>query len=381
MDIRSRQSDTFPMNNITPSLARSKRGEFAPTAVYAAPEGETERRLLALWEEVLHIDGIGVADDFFELGGDSLAGTTLLVGIERDFNQTLPLADLQEYSTIRRLAARLEQLRLLAGERPLVAIRITGHRPPLFVVHAAAGDVFFVSRLRSHLEQEQPLYGLQARGLEDGETPHQRFEAMADDYIAAIRKVQPRGPYFLGGYCIGGLIAMVMSQRLQAAGERVALLFMIDPDFHPGAVPWLYWRNPDAPHIRLLLPVHRFAWAIQPLILRLRRKLTGSANPDMPPSGASESWRQKSVSAGMRRALRAYRPTLYDGEVTIFCSSERRSKLNNRPLGMQTKAREATFIEIAPTHFDVFRSRLPVLAKQLQGLLDRAHGGSSPAGS
>jgi oxalate---CoA ligase len=366
------------MDILAPVAARVTRGELVLSAAYLAPAGETEQRLLALWESIFHVDGIGVADDLSELAGDSLATSRLLAGIERDFGRTLPLADLVEYPTIRQLAARLDQLRLLAGERPLVAIRITGRRPPLFVVHAAPGDVFFARRLLAKLDPEQPLYGVQARGLESDETPHVLFEAMADDYLAAIRKVQPHGPYFLGGYCIGGLIAMVMSQRLLAEGENVALLFMIDPDFHFGAVPWLHYRNPGAPHIRLMLAMYRAAWPLRQFRSWLARGASRATSAAVPSVNVAEARRQRAVWAGMRKALRSFKPTPYDGDITIFCSTERRARLDHVVLGWKARARHVSFVEVAPTHRDLFWTRMPILSNHLQILLDRSQGISPP---
>src|SRR5258706_67028 len=231
--------------------ARLKREHLAPAGPFVAPASEAERKLTEIWEAVLDIDGIGVEDDFSELGGESLAAVTLFSELERALGQMPPLSTLLDYPTIRRLANRLEQLGTITHDPLLLPIRPQGRRRPLFQAHAAYGNVLFVRRLLPFLDAEQPLFAIQARGLQDGETPHQSFASMAADYVAQIRRREPTGPYMLAGHCIGGLIAFEMAQRLKAEGQAVGGVVMIDPDYHPHAVPRLYLRNPRAPHIRM----------------------------------------------------------------------------------------------------------------------------------
>jgi thioesterase domain-containing protein len=138
----------------------------------------------------------------------------------------VPLAKLFGAPTVERLA---EEVRRGGGETSLlVPIRPGGSRPPLFLVHPGGGNVIAYAPLASRLDAEQPVYGLRSRGIERGEKPNWTVEEMARDYLAAIREVQPSGPYRLGGWSLGGVIAWEMARQLAAAGETVERLVLID---------------------------------------------------------------------------------------------------------------------------------------------------------
>ncbi|HEY3919478.1 MAG TPA: alpha/beta fold hydrolase [Stellaceae bacterium] len=202
----------------------------APAAerpAYLAPRTVLELELAAIWERLLGVRLIGVRDNFFALGGHSLIVIKLVKEIESRFGATPPLAAIFEGPTIERLA-----LALARAERrpfsPLVAIKPEGAKHPLFCIHPLGGNVICYADLARHLPADRPVYGLQAPGMGEGETPYADFEAMAKGYLAEIRAVQPRGPYYLAGYSFGGLVAHVVARQLEAAGERVALLAMLD---------------------------------------------------------------------------------------------------------------------------------------------------------
>jgi pimeloyl-ACP methyl ester carboxylesterase len=251
-------------------MARLKRTHFGLRTPFVPPDGEMERRLKDIWEAVLDIDGLGVEDDYFELGGESLAAVTMFAELESQFGEMPPLSILLDCPTIRLLAAHLDKLGFKAANSLLLTVKGDGNRPPLFYTHAAYGNVLFVRRLVPYLEAEQPLHAIQARGLQEGEIAHRSFEAMAKDYCGVIRQVQGNGPYILAGHCVGGLIAYAMAQYLKSQGESVAAVIMIDPDYHPNGVPWLHWKNPSAPHIRLWLQILRPFWFARLWLRRCR---------------------------------------------------------------------------------------------------------------
>ncbi|HEX8272563.1 MAG TPA: amino acid adenylation domain-containing protein [Longimicrobiaceae bacterium] len=204
------------------------------------PRDELERTLASIWEEVLGVSPVGVRDDFFALGGHSLLAVRLMAQVERATGVRLPLAVLFAASTVEALAAELRGGRA-AGERsPLVPIRPEGKRTPLFLVHPVGGDVLAYAALARHLDPDQPVYGLRSRGLADGEEPAATVEEMAADYLRALREAQPAGPYRLGGWSMGGVVAFEMARQLEAAGEAVATLALIDsylPALHGRAAP------------------------------------------------------------------------------------------------------------------------------------------------
>jgi len=197
------------------------------TRPYAAPETDMEKHLARIWEEILHLSPVSVEEDFFALGGDSFLAVRLFAQIEAETGKSLPLTALFEAPAIRKLAALLEQgpPRQWAS---LVPIQPTGDRPPLYVVHAAGGNVLFYKDLARYLPPDQPLYGLQAKGLGGKEERHRRVEDMARHYISEILAFQPVGPYYLGGSSFGGLVAYEMARQLMAAGEAVGLVALFD---------------------------------------------------------------------------------------------------------------------------------------------------------
>jgi thioesterase domain-containing protein/acyl carrier protein len=183
--------------------------------------------LIGLWKELIGVENIKIDDDFFELGGDSLTALHLFVQIERRLNIRLPLATLYEAPTIEKLTTILNDKRYSARWDSLVAIQPEGSRPPLFFIHSEGGNVLEYNDLSQYLGSDQPFYALQAKGLEQGFSVHKTIEEMASSYLEEIRKVQSEGPYLLGGYCLGGLIAYQVAQQLIADGEKISLLFLV----------------------------------------------------------------------------------------------------------------------------------------------------------
>jgi phthiocerol/phenolphthiocerol synthesis type-I polyketide synthase E len=191
-------------------------------------EETAKRQLTRIWQSVLALASIGIDDDYFDLGGDSVLAVQLFAQIERAFGVKLPLATLYEAPTIAELARILSGEVSSSGWSPLVPIQTSGSRPPLFCFHGAGGNVLSYRKLSQHLGLDQPFYGLQCRGLDGSAEPLKTIEEMAALYIEQIRRVQRRGPYFLGGYCMGGTVAYEVGQQLCAAGETIALLALFD---------------------------------------------------------------------------------------------------------------------------------------------------------
>jgi amino acid adenylation domain-containing protein len=194
-----------------------------------APRDALELAIARAWAEVLGVPAVGVRDSFFELGGHSLLGVRLMGRIEELTARRLPLAALFAAPTVEALASALRGEAAMGGAGPLVPIQPHGAGRPLFFVHAAGGNVVGYAELARRLGPGQPFYGLQSRGLDGDEAPHERIEAMAADYLAEIRAVQPAGPYRLGGWSMGAVVAFEMARQLEAAGDAVELLALVDP--------------------------------------------------------------------------------------------------------------------------------------------------------
>jgi amino acid adenylation domain-containing protein len=204
-----------------PHQARSEEGRLV------APRDVLELQLTEQWEELLRVP-CGVTDDFFELGGHSLLAVRLMSRIEQLYGKKIPLAALFKAPTIESLSIILRQETDASSRSPLVPIQPHGSERPFFCVHPVSGNVLCYRALARRLGAQQPFYALQARGLDDDEEPRTQVEAMAGDYLEAVRAVQPHGPYLLGGWSIGGLIAFEMARQLQAQGEEVRLLALFD---------------------------------------------------------------------------------------------------------------------------------------------------------
>ncbi|AMP07572.1 non-ribosomal peptide synthetase [Collimonas pratensis] len=192
------------------------------------PRDGIERRLVSLWESVLEISPIGVQDNFFNLGGHSLLAVYLMAEIEREFGKNLPLATLFRNPTIEKLGESLRDETENVAWSPLVPIRATGTAMPFFCVAGGGGNVLYFYALASMLPADRPFYGLQAIGLDGQQAPLEKVEEIAAAYIREIRKVQPHGPYLLGGHCFGSWIAFEMAQQLQQQGEQIASVIVID---------------------------------------------------------------------------------------------------------------------------------------------------------
>jgi thioesterase domain-containing protein/acyl carrier protein len=211
---------------------------LAREEAFLAPRNALEARLVQIFEKVLGVRPVGLRDDFFDLGGHSLLAVSLFAEMEKAFGRHLPLATLFQAPTVEQLADRLRSEDLVPSWSALAPIQPQGGRPPFFCVHAHWGNVLFYRELARHLGTGQPVYGLQAVGLDGRQPPLRRVEEMAAHYLREIRAVQPEGPYFLGGFCLGAYVALEMARQLEAERQTVALLACFDTD---GA-----WRKADS---------------------------------------------------------------------------------------------------------------------------------------
>ncbi|BAY12152.1 non-ribosomal peptide synthetase [Calothrix sp. NIES-2098] len=195
---------------------------------FIAPRNPTESKLAAIWAEVLNIERVGIHDNFFDLGGNSLVAVRVVEQIRQQFQLDLSLATLFLNPTIESLATSLSTKTESLACSPLVSIQPHGSNPPFFCVHPIFGVIFPYYELAHHLGNNQPFYGLQSLGMDAKNPPLTSIEDMATRYIEALRQVQPKGPYFLGGWSFGGWVAFEMAQQLQKSGDEVALLAMLD---------------------------------------------------------------------------------------------------------------------------------------------------------
>jgi acyl transferase domain-containing protein/thioesterase domain-containing protein len=229
-DVRTADAAAGP-KSATPAVVRPADIE------YVEPTDDVESKLVEIWEELLGISPIGIRDDFFKLGGHSLLAVSLMNRIEAAFGQALPTAALLDQgSTIEGLAIVLNEARASKRETSLVCLQPHGTGAPFFCVHAVGGTIFSYAKLSQQLGTAQPFYALQSRG-HIGRAPHLTIEDMATYYIGALQTVQPEGPYRIGGWSMGGLVAFEMARQLAELGEKVEQLILIDSwMIHPDSI-------------------------------------------------------------------------------------------------------------------------------------------------
>src|SRR5688572_4205546 len=185
----------------------------------------TERQLTVIWQEILDVEEVAPDDNFFELGGHSLLAVRITSEIEKVFGRKVPLSSFFQRPTVRELARLLSDNVSLTPWSSLVAIQKRGSKPPFFWVHGEASDAF----LSKYLNADQPLYGLMHQSDDGQPARFTSVEEIAAHYLSEVRGVQPKGPYFLGGYCFGGLVAFEMAQQLRSQNEEVGLLVLVAP--------------------------------------------------------------------------------------------------------------------------------------------------------
>jgi acetoacetyl-CoA synthetase len=282
--------------------------------------------LIPIWERVLLRSPIGVNDNFFDLGGDSLLAVNLFYEIEQAFGREMPPVMIYQAPTIAALAAELE---LPSGSRfpPLVLLKPGNNDPPIFIAHGLGGSVIDFYQLVKYIDSPQPIYGMQARGIDGVDEPFDRIEDLAQFYLNAIKEIQPHGPYYLVGYSLGGLVTLEMAQRLRQDGEQIALLAMLE------SYPYSKFLS-FGQRLRLLARVakHRAYTASQlPLrdaltyiMLPSRRRFyfaritkqngNGSSRIELPNAGVVSPTMQRARDTAYL-ALSRYQPRRYSGKI------------------------------------------------------------------
>jgi len=317
------------------------------------PRNKVEETIARIWREALKLNKVGIYDNFFDLGGHSLMAVRILTLIERNLGVRLPLTSFFHSGNIAQLAELVDRRE---GEvhnwSPLVAIQPSGDKTPFFGIHAVGGGVLFWRDIVNYMPKDQPFYALQAQGVDGVRPALHRIEDMASLYIDEIRKIQPQGPYYIGGFSLGGEIAFEMGQQLLRQGEKVNLLVLLDTRNPARAIrPFHMEGDQVIPVIEGLVPARRFE--------TLRRKVKGhlikikqlSVPSKIAYIGKKVGFNIEYVAFSLmaelfrlfgkrlldsllihylrdshRMALKNYVPTLYPGKITIFRASESTKK-------------------------------------------------------
>jgi len=314
------------------ALPEPSRDNLELTQQFIPPSNEIEGQLVEIWEKWLEQKPIGICDHFFEIGGHSLLAAQIFSEIEQTLGVKLPLALLMKVPTIKEIAEILQSDRFTDAWSSLVPIQPNGDNPPFFVSHGIGGNVLNYSNLALELGLHQPLYGLQAQGLDGKTQPLTTIEAIAARNIQTMQAFQAQGPYLIGGYSFGGLVAFEMAQQLRQQGQEIALLVILD-SHSPYALERIH-TTPLSPYERLARHWRRFSQqGFEYLVERWQDRMKGMASSskafDQLPS---EDWLPKDdgtniviqTSHFIRKVNRAaksrYTPTIYDGKITLFRS-------------------------------------------------------------
>ena len=317
-----------------------------------------QSRLVRIWEEVLGRKPIGIRDDFFELGGHSLLAARLMHRIGQALGKTVPLSMLLEAPTVERLAATLRQDGWSHHWSSLVPIQPDGSHSPFFCIHGVGGNVVGFHELAQHMKPDYPFYGLQSQGL-DGKHPcHTRIEEMAAHYLDEIRTVRARGPYHLGGFSLGGLVAYEMACQLRARGEEVGLLALFDT----------YAGNPKSVNESLLDLLRHPTWPqLRQLPGALRKKVRRTIRMWRTPEAL------KKVMNTNARAAEQYRLRPYSGKATLLRAGDTWRVSEDPRAGWCQLVGVLETIDIPGAHMDILREpHVTRLAECLKGCIDGA---------
>ncbi len=326
---------------LTPSGKVNRRALPKPTASnfcqhheFVAPRTNSEWKLAKIWSKILNIQQVGVKDNFFEIGGNSLSAIHLIASIEQQFGKELPLSAVLTNPTIEDFAKLLDTSSETFDNSPLIPIQPKGDKQPFFCVHPAGGHVMCYFKLAQYLSTDQPFYGLQAQGFHGEEEPLTRIEDMASLYIQAMKKFQPQGPYSIGGWSFGGVVAYEIAQQLHKQGDKVSLLAIVD-----SYVPILLDKNKkiDAPYLVGVLSRYFGGMLGQDNLVTPDEIKHLSTDEQinyildkavevkiLPPSNQSQQNRRLlDVLVGTLKATYSYVKQPYPGKVTVFRAREK----------------------------------------------------------
>ncbi len=335
------------------------------------PRDAVEEVVARIWAEVLDVESVSVDANFFDAGGDSLRGVQLMMQVEAAFELEAPARWLIEAPTVAGIAERVREGREARAASPpapirattgpegassLVALRRDGSKRPFFLVAGGAGaesELLVYANLAPHLGVDQPLYGVLMRDLGTG-----GVEELARRLVQDVTRLQPAGPYLLGGECIGGMIAFEMAQQLRARGEEVALLALLDTVSEYAAPP----------------RIGSLAWTIDG-VRRAAARVRGVAAgmPLLTPHSESLFRRRAAVRRHLA-AIAAYRPGPYGGPLDVVVSERWHRK--SATLGWDALARGGLRVHVVPgDHASYIRTHARDTAEVLSACLERSQGG------
>jgi len=343
-----------------------------PDADYRPPRDDMEAKLVAIFEDILAVRPIGIDDNFFHLGGHSLRAVYLVEAIERQFGNRVHLNTLYyRGASAAYLASILRNPRLREPLPYLVPLGSPERRgeggQPLFCLHTMVeGTLFFYERLADRLAPDHRLLGILPQGLEDGRAAHRSVEQMAEHALAVMRMQQPRGPYRILGFSSAGMIGFEMAQQLKRAGEEIALLALLDAYCPIGRRTLRYHKEIFDDRFR-----------------RVREMVEARFTPRAEAVFDAETTAFRALRWRHRWALRTYRPSRFDGPMTLIVAEATIPLFRERFFGWERLAREIDCEILPGGHYDLVNEPgvvelAAVLRRRLEQPLQCGAGDCSP---
>lgn len=334
--------------------------------------------LTQIWQRVLQRAAIGPEDNFFDLGGNDMRADALFAEIAKIDGRVLPSATISRAPTIHALSALLTAT-TLPRFSPFVPLKAGSDGPPIIIAHGLGGRASF-SQLAKRIGSRNPVYGIQAKGVDGLEAPLDRIEDMTEFYLDALKQLQPQGPYILVGYSFGGLVALEMAQQLVGRGENIALLALVDTYPHsrylaPGERLRLFAKRVGGHLSRMKqMPIGRsFSEALRALQLRFHSAGSNDSRALTPQASLLSLARTTArVKESDFVAMRRYRPRFYRGKIT-FIRPEANSYLPTDPTAIWKKlAAEFEIETVAGDHLGMVGTHFESLAAVLTRHVERA---------
>jgi acyl-coenzyme A synthetase/AMP-(fatty) acid ligase/thioesterase domain-containing protein/acyl carrier protein len=326
---------------------RSERAESIEEAELAPTAGDHISQTVArVWRHLLPVPVRAAEDDFFDCGGDSLNAITFVIELERALGSEISLTLINEAPRFDQLCQALRERRA-AGSTPLVTLKSGDGLPPVFFIHGVGGNVVEILPAARRVTYPGAVIGVRARGVVRGEVPHTTIEAMAADYLKAIKEHQPNGPYYLCGYSSGGLVAFEMARRLSESGDAVGLVGLFDTTMSPVRWPLRAWLSILTRRMSLLAAALR-ATPIRTWPATLRTS-AGRLRAWHATLGAAPSIAIR-VAASALIASAKYHPGFYHGQLTLFSPAGREPGLPSLESIWRKHARTIVVVETAGTH-------------------------------
>lgn len=203
-------------------------GKLNPLIEDEKPYSPLQLKLKRIWKSILGLPAVGMDENFFDLGGNSLLAVKLFTLLKKELSVSMPVSSLFNNPTISGIARLIETGDYNHQWSSLVPIRTKGNKEPIFLIHGAGGNVLLYKELSELLDADRPVYGLQSQGLDDKSTILTTIEEMASQYVKEMRIIQPSGPYYLGGYCMGGTLAFEIARIINEENQEVAFLGLFE---------------------------------------------------------------------------------------------------------------------------------------------------------